>query len=153
MRYHDRSHASCLTPHASGFTLIELMVVIAIIGILSAGAIAGVNIARSKARDAKRSANVAQIQKALALLVTNTGSYPVATDGTCLTDADAVSQEIKDRGFMKSIPPDPSGATAPPPVQPHCIFYTSADGATYTIQFSQERTTSRGPVGTITVSP
>lgn len=59
-----------------GFTLIELLVVIAIIGMLSSIVLASLNSARAKARDAKRVADLHQVQNALELFYTQTGRYP-----------------------------------------------------------------------------
>lgn len=48
-----------------GFTLVELLVVISIIGILSSLSTISVNVARERARDAKRQADMSQLQLAL----------------------------------------------------------------------------------------
>jgi prepilin-type N-terminal cleavage/methylation domain-containing protein len=64
-----------------GFTLIELLVVIAIIGVLSSVIFAALNSARSKARDAKRIADVKQLMTALELYYDEYGSYPIS--GNC----------------------------------------------------------------------
>ncbi|MDO8594707.1 MAG: prepilin-type N-terminal cleavage/methylation domain-containing protein [bacterium] len=68
---HKASHKN-----QKGFTLIELLVVIAIIGILSSVVLASLNSARTKARDAKRVADVKQIQIALELYFDASSKYP-----------------------------------------------------------------------------
>lgn len=58
-----------------GFTLVELLVVITIIGILATVALVSLNSARVKARDSKRLADTRQIALALELCYNETGSY------------------------------------------------------------------------------
>jgi len=65
-----------------GFTLIELLVVIAIIGILATLAVVSLQQARKNARDAKRIADVKQMQTALELYFNDWQSYPTSTSVT-----------------------------------------------------------------------
>ncbi|MDD4901784.1 MAG: type II secretion system protein [Patescibacteria group bacterium] len=65
-----------------GFTLVELLVVIAIIGLLSTLSIVALNSARTKARDAARTASIKQWQTALELYYSDRGGYPNGVEGS-----------------------------------------------------------------------
>src|SRR3990167_6454291 len=60
---------------SKGFTLVELLVVIAIIGVLSTLILLQLGAARSKARDAKRVADINQVRSAEELFFDDNGRY------------------------------------------------------------------------------
>lgn len=60
-----------------GFTLIEMLVVVAIIGLLSSVVVVGLGGARSKARDAKRISDILQMMSAAEVGYTG-GAYPTS---------------------------------------------------------------------------
>jgi prepilin-type N-terminal cleavage/methylation domain-containing protein len=60
------------------FTLIELLVVISIIGLLSSMSVYAINVARVKARDARRKADLNSLVKALALYSDDRGGLPLS---------------------------------------------------------------------------
>ncbi len=89
----------------TAFTLIELLVVIAIIGLLSTISIIALNQARSKARDARRTADMHQLQTAIEMYYDQYGVYPASSaledsiDGVFLHDlvtAGFISSDLKD---------------------------------------------------------
>ena len=109
-----------------GFTLIELLVVIAIIGILATLAIVSLTTARSSSRDAKRIADLKQLQTALEVYYNDNGVYP-----TLLSDLSSTTLPTK---YLETIP------TAPTPVDGDCtatsnsyIYNTSYDKSSYSI--------------------
>jgi len=92
-----------------GFTLIELLVVVAIIGILATVVLASLGSARSRARDAKRIADMTNIRTALELYFLDNNSYPstgslntVYMDTTCLGPA-ATSPDIKNSNWIPNL--------------------------------------------------
>ena len=86
-----------------GFTLIELLVVIAIIGILSSVVLASLNSARTKARDARRVADLKQIQIALELYYDANSQYPTSLTQLVISGGAAGAS-------LAALPVDPSGA-------------------------------------------
>ena len=133
------------TINNKGFTLIELLVVIAIIGILATLAIVSLTNARSSSRDAKRIADLKQLQTALELYYNDYGSYP-----TLLSDLSSSTLPIK---YLETIP------TSPTPIDGDCtatsnnyIYNTSYDKSSYSIHSCIGGNTSSLTKGTIVAS-
>lgn len=84
-----------------GFTLVELLVVVAIIGILAAISVVALNTARARARDSRRVADVRQIQTALELYYNDWGTYP---DSVTAGGAIASGTNV----YMSTVPTPPT---------------------------------------------
>ena len=113
----------------------ELLIVIAIIGLLAATAMFALSNVQARARDAKRVADIDQLVKALDLYINQTGnSYPVVLSAICLDGSDIVNTEIKAAGISAQGFQDPFYDTSP-----NCFRYISdADGTSYSVQFYLE---------------
>ena len=118
----------------SAFTLIELLVVIAIIGILVTISIISLSNARAKARDAKRVADIKQIQTALELFFNDQNRYPTVTEWgfnslySTSTSGTTTYMTIIPTAFA---PSDGSCTTG----QNTFAYTPSPDGASYAINF------------------
>ncbi len=101
------------TRDSEGFTLIELLVVVAIIGLLSSVVLVSLNSARKKARNAKRVADIHQIQSALELYYLDNNSYPnngltwanECSDGGSLSPSAVIPGLVPN--YMAKFPSDP----------------------------------------------
>lgn len=60
----------------AGFTLIEMLVVVAVVGLLSSAVLVGLEDARERARDARRIADLRSVQNGLEVFYSNNRFYP-----------------------------------------------------------------------------
>lgn len=63
-----------------GFTLIEVLIVVGIIGLLASVVLSGLGSVRSRGRDARRAADLRQVQQGLELYYTRFQEYPPEGD-------------------------------------------------------------------------
>lgn len=91
-----------------GFTLIEMLIVVAIIGILSALILVGLSQFRSRGRDARRIADLKQVQNALEIYYTRNSFYPTAPAGNASQKWAALTAAITGAGIgLNQVPQDP----------------------------------------------
>ena len=142
----------------TGFTLVELLVVISIIGILSSLAMVSLNNARVKARDALRKGDMAQIRTALNLYYDDNIRYPVcgnwdegaadfgatvqegsACYNTTLTNALSGGS----RPYLGQMPKDPKNLNNDPAYDNIYLYryVSTADGSQYAIVYRIESET------------
>lgn len=93
-----------------GFTIIEVLVVAAIIGILAAIIFANFDTARKQSRDKVRKSDLKQLQLSMELYKSQNGSYPAS-----------ISSLAPD--YLPDIPTDPSGGS----------YSYNSDGSSYKI--------------------
>jgi prepilin-type N-terminal cleavage/methylation domain-containing protein len=98
-----------------GFTLIEILVVVAIIGILASVVLVGLGPAQKRGRDARRLSDLKQVQTALELYYNKCGYYPGgANPTTCgpftkINDWDQLTTALKGSALgINQIPTDPN---------------------------------------------
>ncbi|MDF0489531.1 type II secretion system major pseudopilin GspG [Sphingomonas sp. H39-1-10] len=97
-------------PMQEGFTLVELMVVIVIIGLLAAIVVINVFPSGDKARITRAKADIATIEQALELYKLSNGAFPSTSDGlNALVNAPAGvdASKYQKGGYLKKLPLDP----------------------------------------------
>lgn len=103
------------------FSLIEILIVIGIIALLSSVILASLSIARQKARDAKRIAEMAQIKRGFEVYFDAKQTYPSTTPAG-YSGEDAGIALIVASGFLPQVPtPLPGGSAT--------YIYRGVDGA------------------------
>ncbi|PIS42307.1 MAG: hypothetical protein COT24_04570 [Candidatus Kerfeldbacteria bacterium CG08_land_8_20_14_0_20_40_16] len=141
-----------------GFTLIELLVVIAIIGLLATIAVVALNSARTSSRDAKRIADVRQVQTGLEMYFNQFASYPTCTsiqEVSAMTGAACTSNGLTTyiSGITNINDPTSSTGGCTPAQATRCDYSYLNSGATdYSIYFSLEQASGSLPLGAHTAS-
>lgn len=90
-----------------GFTLVELLVVVAVITILATALLVGFGGARARGRDARRVSDMRNVQNILELYYAKNGYYPNVTTGDCPTRWTALTNAVTGAGVATKLPTDP----------------------------------------------
>ena len=93
-----------------GFTLVEMLVSIAILVLMTGIIITSLMPAQSKSRDAKRTADLAQIQLALEQYFDNCKQYPPSSP-LSLSDGTGCPSGITLKSYLSVMPTPPSGGS------------------------------------------
>lgn len=112
-----------------GFTLIEILVTISIIGLLTMIGVTNFRVANQKARDGRRQGDLEQIRAALELYRTDEAEYPVS-----ITPGGPI-QSSTGTIYMNEVPTDPLSTQN---------YYYSSNGDVYTLCAALELDTSGG---------
>jgi len=96
------------TNSSKAFTLMELLIVIAIIGILAVIGLGSYHSSQAKARDTKRKADVSNVSKALTMYYSDHGRFPEANDGEIMgAPWGGEFSSLEGVVYMKKLPSDP----------------------------------------------
>jgi general secretion pathway protein G len=111
-----------------GFTLIELMVVILIIGLLATIVVENLRGATDKAKRIKAEADISQLKTALDRYYLDNGRYPTSEQGlqalVTQPTGDPAPVDYPDGGYIEKVPLDPW----------HNPYFYQSDGNSYVLK-------------------
>jgi len=131
----------------AGFTLMEMLLAILAFGTFMSLVLIGVARQQASRRDVARVATMDQLQKALAMYISDTQQYPVMKG--CITGADPLMVEMRDKKYFddKVVVKDPKN-----PNEIGGCYYYEGDGGTYSLRYILE-TDSVGTKGEHFIKP
>ncbi len=104
-----RSRAGSIRQTDGGFTLIELMIVVVILGLLATIVMPRILSRPEQARRTKAKIDIRNIESALALFKTDTGRFPTTSEGIEALVSDPGIKGYSPDGYLDKVPLDPWG--------------------------------------------
>ena len=95
--------------HKAGFTLIELMIVVVILGLLATIVMPRILDRPEQARRMKAKVDIRYIETTLALFKTDTGRFPTTSEGLEVLVSDPGIKGYNSDGYLDKVPLDPWG--------------------------------------------
>lgn len=144
----------------NGFSLIEILVVISIIGFIAAAAFYNYNIARARARDTVRVSDISSLTKAFELYFNENNSYPDPGNGQCINGSSQAAQDMINAQILKSRVQDPLWSDVAPAntngvidagETNFCYYYYGEDD-TYLLNYYLETSSEAGDAGPHTIT-
>lgn len=96
-------------PLTAGFTLIELMIVVVILGLLATIIAPRILNRPEQARRMKAAVDIRSIESALALFKTDTGRFPTTSEGLEVLVSNPGIKGYNSDGYLDKLPKDPWG--------------------------------------------
>ncbi len=134
-----------------GFTLLEVLVVVAIGGLILSIALATMSNARQRSRDARREQDMKQIQSTLNLYAATIRAFPTcaATSTVVAAGTDCLSVALVGAGAIPKVALDPINAGSGICADGSTDFlycYQSTNGSVYTLSYKLETNTIKGKI-------
>jgi len=117
------SMSSIMPPKRTGFTIVELLIVIVVIGVIAAITVVAFSGVQARARDTARKNDLAQLSKATKLYAVDNGDYAevncgASGNGWLVADYDGagpalpINTCLTNGGYLSKILADPGGLSA-----------------------------------------
>lgn len=145
-----------------GLTLIEAIIIVAILALLVILALVSVSQARRRARDTTRIADIQQIRNALLIYAATRATYPPGVVSLVLGGPQARCLDDSDQGFHSGKPQDPCGGKGlslllqevPSEVRAdHPLYTYRRSGSVYEMKFKLEGEIGNLSGGNCTATP
>lgn len=131
-----------------GFSILELLIVLAVVGLLGSVAVYTIGVARASSRDAKRVSDISVLRSSLSQYWLQKASYPTSeevelgkpgSNAIGLTANGFTGQGGQGAIILSTLPVGPKSGE---------FYVYKGSGEGYSLRFTTERATAYGPAGT-----